>query len=100
MFGIDLINNYRFVYDDTSPLPGSSIGPVEHERCTGTLCGYLTHGRDIFALTNHHVVNGSNCEVLGSNNPYKYIEGQKKHFITSPSNADHRTTKQSLTNQL
>jgi hypothetical protein len=84
----DLLHDYKFVYDDY-PFPGSSIGPIEHEPSTGTHCGYITHNADVFALTSHHVVSSSNCEVLGSNNPYRYMSGQKKHIIVSPSDADH-----------
>ena len=75
-----LTKDYRYVYDDTPPLPGSSIGPVVPPKeplmeppvdrpWTGTLRGYLTHDGDYFALTNHHVVAGPEGVVIGSD-PY------------------------------
>lgn len=73
------------MYDDPTPLPGSSISMAESDYTTGTLCGYVRHGPDIFALTNHHVLFES------ANAPYRYVDGQQeKRFVNSPSNADYR----------
>lgn len=80
-------------------MPGSSLSVTESKCLTGTLCGYVRHGSDVFALTNHHVViddpddPDSDPSTNASHDPYRYVGGQRqKLFVSSPSAADRIAT--------
>ncbi|TAQ90745.1 hypothetical protein B7494_g927 [Chlorociboria aeruginascens] len=94
---IDWFDKYPHILEDPL-LPGSSIG-LAGSTSTGTLCVFLSHGGDIYALTNQHVIMDESTTVnedrgIGRQ-PYKYKTGMQKLLVHCPSDVDWNETRTS-----
>ncbi|THV44166.1 hypothetical protein BGAL_0713g00020 [Botrytis galanthina] len=98
--GVNLANNFPFIYSHDTPCPGLSIGREKLNEViypAGSLTGFLRQEDKIYSLTCSHVA-FPDPERLSER--YKYNNGMEQFKITLPAFKDHKVTLETMEDEI